>query len=91
MTPTPKRADREYLIRLRVPPGESDAAGVRRLRAFLKSALRRFQLRCVTCEPASDASHPVEADKAADSLKPRPAPGFSQLNGRVDRHNLLLQ
>lgn len=44
--------DREYVIRLRVPPGDKPDAAIRRIRAALKVMLRRFQLRCVSIEPA---------------------------------------
>ncbi len=43
---------REYIIRLRAPPG-STKKDVPRLRAFLKRIFRDFGFRCVTVEPAT--------------------------------------
>ena len=45
--------DREFIVRLRLPPGEDDPkAGIRKLRAILKRLLRRYGIKAVSCEPA---------------------------------------
>jgi hypothetical protein len=44
--------DREYILRIRLPPKEDSKRANRRLRAALKLLLRTFQIRCVSCEPA---------------------------------------
>ena len=43
----------QFVVTLRVMPAEGDPSGIRRLRAFLKTALRRWGLRCVACREVS--------------------------------------
>ncbi len=43
----------EYDLRLRFATSADDPAGLRRLRAFLKAALRSYGIRCVRIQPAS--------------------------------------
>ena len=45
--------DREYIVRLRLPPGEYDKrVGVRKLRRILKRLGRTYGIKAVSCEPA---------------------------------------
>jgi len=40
-----------YVLTVRPTPDATDPQGIRRLRAMLKSMLRRFGLRCVSVTP----------------------------------------
>lgn len=50
MTQTADQRPTYHLV-LRPEPDKSDPRGIRRLRAFLKAALRGYRLRCVRVEP----------------------------------------
>lgn len=49
MTLAPDRPT--YILRLRPEPDSTDPDGIRRLRAFLKAALRSYGLRCTEVAP----------------------------------------
>ena len=51
---TISKATTEFDLRIRAMPDESDPDAIRRLRAWLKSGLRRFGLRCVEVNPRPD-------------------------------------
>lgn len=44
--------DREYILRIRVPPGDDKPRATRRLRAAIKVLKRTFQLTLVEFSPA---------------------------------------
>ena len=45
--------DREYVIRLRMPPNDTDPAkSIRKLRRILKRLGRTYGIKAVSCEPA---------------------------------------
>ena len=52
-----KNSQPVFEVVLRVKPDASDPTGVRRLRAFLKSALRRWRMRCVTVRRLENDTH----------------------------------
>ncbi|NQT15100.1 MAG: hypothetical protein HQ582_20250 [Planctomycetes bacterium] len=52
-TPAPTTDATSYTVVLKPLSDATDPRGTRRLRSGLKTLLRRFCLRCVTCEPAA--------------------------------------
>ena len=52
MTTTKATSRPSYAVVFRPEPDPSDPDGIRRLRAFLKNAKRRWGLRCVEAHPA---------------------------------------
>jgi hypothetical protein len=51
-----------YLVTLSTPPGITDDESHRCLRAFLKAAIRQWDIQCTSAEPIDPASEPTAQD-----------------------------